>query len=103
MRETKVYRFKSYYQWVGFLQASGAVLLGGCLIALESKNRLIWGGPFGSGLFGIALLFLAAYLVAQVMCSEVVLAPQTVSLRTVWGTRSLAKDEILGVKIVWQS
>jgi hypothetical protein len=37
------------------------------------------------------------------MCSEVVFAPETVSLRSVWGTRSLAKEQILGVKIVWRS
>lgn len=78
-------------------------LLGCYLIALESKNAQVLRGHIGSGLVGIAFLFLAAYLVAEAVGSEVVLAPDTVSLRSVWGTQILARNEILGVKIVWRS
>ena len=99
----KIYRFTPYFLWVSHLQAAGAVLVGCCLIAQESRDGQYSQGPIKEGFFGILFLFLAAYLVAQARHSAVFLARDFVSVRTVWGTRTLAKDDILGVKIDWRS
>ena len=101
--DATVYRFKPYFRWVSFLQAAGAVLLGSCMIFLESRDNQHLRGPINQGFAGICLYFLAAYLVAQAVQSNVILGADYVVSRDFWGTRTLTRDEILGVRIVWNS
>jgi hypothetical protein len=98
----RIYRFKHYFFVVSFIQAAAAIVLGCFLLWQWEPSRRELQGNAADGIFGIGLFFVAAFLIAEALYSAVILEQGTISVRYFWGTRSRAKDEILGVKTTWR-
>jgi hypothetical protein len=98
----RTYRFKRYFFFVNILQAAAAVLLGAGLLWAESITKPPLPGNIGDGIAGIVLFIVAAYLIEEALHSAVTLEGDTVSVRHLLATRSLATSEILGVKTIWR-
>ena len=87
---------------MNFLQAAAAILLGAGLVWAESIKKPPLPGNIGDGIAGIVLFIVAAYLIGEALQSAVTLESDTVSVRHLLATRSLATSEILGVKTLWR-